>query len=94
MAGLAKTTRNYIVDDKFIYPCDLGGVMSPRGMLGLALIIAVLLFAPILTIWLIDYIFGTSIGVTLVSYILILAIYILVSIFIGLGAWLAAKVAK
>ena len=68
--------------------------MSPRGMLGLALIIAVLLFAPILTIWLIDYVFGTSIGVTLVSYILILAIYIIVSIFIGLGAWLAAKVAK
>jgi len=63
-------------------------------MLGLALIIAVLLFAPILTIWLIDYVFGTSIGVTLVSYILILAIYIIVSIFIGLGAWLAAKVAK
>ena len=68
--------------------------MSPRGMLGLALIIAVLLFAPILTIWLINYVFATAIPVNLVSYILILAVYILVSIFIGLGAWLAAKVAK
>ena len=61
-------------------------------MLGLLLIVVVLLMAPIVTLWLIDYVFGTSIGVSLVSYILILAIYIIVLIFMGLGAWLAAKV--
>lgn len=63
-----------------------------RAMLGLLLIVVVLLMAPIVTLWLIDYVFGTSIGVSLVSYILILAIYIIVLIFMGLGAWLAAKV--
>ena len=66
---------------------------SLRRALGVILILAVLLFAPILTIWLIDYIFLTNIGVSLVSYILILAIYIMVVFFTVIGTWIAAKVA-
>ena len=66
--------------------------MSPRRMLGLALFIAVLLFAPILTIMLIDYMFGTSIGISVFSYLVILIIYLVVLFFLGIGAWFAAKV--
>ena len=69
------------------------GMASLRRALGVILILAVLLFAPILTIWLIDYIFMTNIGVSLVSYILILAIYIMVVFFTVIGTWIAAKVA-
>ena len=54
--------------------------MARMGALAMLIIFLGFAVSPILTIWLVNYMFMVAIPLTLVSYILVIAIYLIVSL--------------